>query len=225
VEATGLSYNAVVSSEPATTAARPDSAAAEPPSPSGAAPQEAATPRVRWWRLALLAALVIGLVILGKLTGLTAYLSTEHVRGAMTAAGWWGVLLFLAAFCLGELVHVPGMVFVAAAVIAYGRVAGGGLAFVGALLSLTVSFAIVRGVGGKPLGAIKWRFVRRLLGHLESHPVRTITLLRLVLWMAPQLNYALALANVRFRDYLLGSALGLALPLAGTVLLFDRFFN
>jgi uncharacterized membrane protein YdjX (TVP38/TMEM64 family) len=88
-----------------------------------------------------------------------------------------------------------------------------------------VSFFIVRGVGGKPLGAVRWRFVRRILAQLDAHPLRTVIILRSILWMAPQLNYALALSNVRFRDYLVGSALGLILPLAGMVLLFDRIFN
>jgi hypothetical protein len=66
---------------------------------------------------------------------------------------------------------------------------------------------------------------RRILSHLDGHPVRTIFLLRLLLWMAPQLNYALALSNVRFRSYLLGTALGLLAPIAGLVLLSDRFLR
>jgi uncharacterized membrane protein YdjX (TVP38/TMEM64 family) len=189
-----------------------------------ATPAPAASP-VRWWRIAALVVLIVGLLVLGKVTGLTAYLTTERIRAAVQAAGWWGVLLLIALFCVGELVHVPGFVFVAAAVIAYGRLGGGALGYVGALCSVTVSFWVVRGVGGKPLGAIRWRFVQRILGHLEAHPVRTVTILRLLLWMAPQLNYALALSHVRYRDYLLGSALGLALPVAGMALLLDRIFN
>ena len=55
--------------------------------------------------------------------------------------------------------------------------------------------------------------------------MRTVLLLRLVLWMAPELNYALALSNVGYRPYLVGSALGLVAPIGGTVLLFDYFFN
>ena len=181
--------------------------------------------KIRWGRLAALAALVVGLVVVGRVTGLTAWLSTERIRTGMESAGVWGPIVFVAAFAVGELVHVPGMVFVAAAVVAYGRVGGGALALAGAIVSLCVSFVVVRGVGGKPLGAIRWRFVQRILGHLEGHPVRTIALLRLVLWMAPQLNYALALSSVRFRSYLVGSVLGLVAPITLVALLFDRLFN
>ncbi len=181
--------------------------------------------RVRWGRLAALAAVVVGLVVAGRMTGLTALLSAAQIRAALRAAGAWGPLLFVAGFCAGELVHVPGMVFVGAAVVAYGRLGGGALSLVGAMASLSVSFAVVRAVGGRPLGAVRWAWVRRMLVHLESRPVRTVALLRLVLWMAPQLNYALALSNVRFRSYVLGSALGLAVPILAVALLFDRLLN
>jgi uncharacterized membrane protein YdjX (TVP38/TMEM64 family) len=184
-----------------------------------------ATERVRWGRIVALAALVLGLVVVGRLTGMTAYLSPPRIRAALGAAGLWGPVLFVAAFCAGELVHVPGTVFVAASVVCYGRLGGSILALVGALVSLSVSFVVVRAVGGKPLAAIRWRFVRRMLEHLEGRPVRTIALLRLVLWMAPQLNYALALSSVRFRSYVVGSALGLAAPITVIALLFDRLFN
>jgi uncharacterized membrane protein YdjX (TVP38/TMEM64 family) len=207
-----------VTEPPATAVPAPDDAAPAPP------PAPAPSP-VKWWRIGALVVLTVGLLVLGKVTGLTAYLTTERIRTLVVTAGWWGVVLLIALFCVGELVHVPGFVFVAAAVIAYGRLGGGLLGYVGALCSVSVSFFIVRGVGGKPLGAIRWRFVQRILGQLDTHPVRTVTILRSILWLAPQLNYALALSNVRYRDYFIGSALGLALPVTGMVLLFDRIFN
>ncbi len=180
---------------------------------------------VRWWRLAALAALAVGLIVIGKTTGLSAYFSTERIRTVTNAAGLWGPIVFVLFFCVGELVNVPGVVFVAAAVVAYGRTGGGALAFVGALAAVSVSFVIVRRIGGKPLAAIRWPLARRILLRLEQRPVRTILLLRLLLWMAPQLNYALALSNVHFRSYLVGTALGLLAPIAGLVLLSDKFLR
>lgn len=37
----------------------------------------------------------------------------------------------------------------------------------------------------------------------------TVVVLRLLLFMTPAVNYALALTPLRFRDFLLGSAIGL----------------
>jgi uncharacterized membrane protein YdjX (TVP38/TMEM64 family) len=64
-----------------------------------------------------------------------------------------------------------------------------------------------------------------LLGRLDAHPVRVVALLRVVLIHSPQLNYALALSSLRYRDYLLGSALGLVLPVAVEVLLVERLLR
>jgi uncharacterized membrane protein YdjX (TVP38/TMEM64 family) len=160
-----------------------------------------------------LAALLVALLVAGRLTGLTDRLSVPALRAAVGAAGAWGPVLFVLAFCAGELVHVPGMVFVAAAAFAYGPVNGAALSFAGALASLSVTFAFVRAVGGKPLSTLKWPLAERILAHLDRRPVRTIALLRLVLWISPPVSYALALSGVRFRSYLAGSALGLAIPI------------
>jgi uncharacterized membrane protein YdjX (TVP38/TMEM64 family) len=169
-----------------------------------------------------LAALVVAALLLaGRLSGATAWLTRENVRDAVQAAGPWGLALFVVLFCLAELVHEPGLVMVAAGVVAYGPYAGFGASFVGALASVTVSFLVVRAVGGTPLAELRWAWARRMLARLEGEPLRVVVVLRLMLWMFPPLNYALALSPVRFRDYLVGSAVGLVVPL----LVFSALFH
>ena len=63
-----------------------------------------------------------------------------------------------------------------------------------------------------------------MLARLDERPVTTVIVLRTLLWLAPPLNYALALSSIRFRHYLIGSALGLLLPVAGAALFFDWLF-
>jgi uncharacterized membrane protein YdjX (TVP38/TMEM64 family) len=58
----------------------------------------------------------------------------------------------------------------------------------------------------------KWRPLRATFERLEAHPVKSIALLRLVLWLAPPLTYALAATKVRARDHLVGCAVGLVVP-------------
>jgi uncharacterized membrane protein YdjX (TVP38/TMEM64 family) len=169
--------------------------------------------RWRWVRLGALVALVIALLVVGHVVGVTDRLSGPALRAMVATAGAWGPVVFAVAFCAGELVHVPGMAFVAAASFAYGPATGAALSLVGALASLSVTFAVARAIGGKPLATLRWPFAQRLLAHLDRRPVRTIALLRLVLWISPPVSYALGLSGVRFRSYLAGSALGLAIPI------------
>src|SRR5215813_1494503 len=174
-------------------------------------------------RLRLIAALALALLLLGigRALDLQQHLTVESLRATIASAGTAGVVLYVIAFCLGELLHVPGLVFVAAGVLAYGPVLGGPLAFLGAVAAVSVSFWVVRAIGGRPLGELRIRWVRRALARLDARPIATIALLRLVLILSPPLNYALALSQVSFAHYFLGSVLGLVAPIALAVTLFD----
>ena len=179
----------------------------------------------RIWRLVALAAVLVGLVVAGRATGVTEGLTLEVIRQRVEAAGALGYLLFLAGFALGALVQVPGMVFVGAAILAWGRLEGFLAAWSGAGLAVSVSFFVVRGVGGKVFTEIDRPLFKKLIARLDRHPVLVVAGLRCVFWLAPPLNYALALSSVRYVDYLLGSMLGLIPPLLAATLLFDLFFR
>lgn len=100
----------------------------------------------------------------------------------------------------GELLHLPGMFFfIVIARVVFGPALGFVLGYAGAVIAVTLSFVVAR--------------------QLEAHPVQTTALLRLVLWLAPPLSYALASSNIRVRDHLLGSAIGLAVPVGAVVFL------
>lgn len=180
-----------------------------------------ATDKRRWVRLGALALVLVALGVIAERTGLVAQLSREHVRALVEGLGPLGALAFIALFVVGELVHVPGFVFVGAAILVYGRVAGGLLGYVGALAAVGVTFLVVRVIGGQALASIKQPRVRAWLARVDEKPVLAIAGLRSLLWMAPALTYALALTRVRFRDYMLGSALGLVLPIAAMAIFFD----
>jgi len=175
----------------------------------------------KWLRLGLLLGLIGGSLLAAHWTGLDESLDRERVRAMVEEAGAFGFLIFIAIFAFGELIHIPGLVFVAAGVMAFGQVMGGLLGYLGALVSVSTSFFVVRLVGGQPLAGLKRPRLERILSHLEERPIRVVTILRLILWMAPPINYALAMSRIRFRDYLIGSALGLLLPIAIAITFFE----
>jgi uncharacterized membrane protein YdjX (TVP38/TMEM64 family) len=198
-----------------------DLADAPPQDPKKSAADPADPAKKKLLRLAALVTLIVGSIVLAKVTGVSERLTPESIRGFMEGAGVLGFLIFLGVFAVGELVHVPGVFFVAAAILAYGRGFGGVAAYAGAVLSVIVSFLVVRGVGGQMLADVRRPFVRKILDGLDRRPIRVVAILRLILWMAPPLNYALAMSRVRFRDYVIGSALGLLIPIALASVFFD----
>jgi uncharacterized membrane protein YdjX (TVP38/TMEM64 family) len=142
-------------------------------------------------------------------------------------AGPWGPALYVGAFALGLLLHVPaaGIAFVAVAVAAYDRLNGGLLAYVGSLIGVLVSFAIVRGVGGKPLAGLENDTARKVMARLEARPLLTVIVLRALFFAGAPVNYALALSPLRARDYVVGSAVGMIGPVVTLTLLFGIVFD
>lgn len=181
--------------------------------------------RRKWVRPLLLGLLLVALVLTGRLTGVTDGWTLASIRERVQHAGPLGFLLYVALFSIGELVHVPGMVFVGAGILSYGKVAGFFAALVGSLVSVSISFFVVRGVGGTPIAEIDRPFVKKMMARLDAKPVATVAILRCVLWLLPALNYALALSSIRYRSYLLGSLLGLIPPLLAAAALFELLFT
>lgn len=193
-----------------------------PPTPREEAPAPAEKKKTSRWRLVALAAAIVATLALARATGAHESLSVEGIRAQVASAGAWGPIGFVALFVVGELLHVPGMVFFGAALLLWGPVRGGALGSVGALLSLATSFVVVRAIGGTPLGDVRSGWMRRVFDRLERRPIATVALLRAVLILNPPVTYALALSGIRFRDYFVGSALGLSLSLTIVTVLFDH---
>ncbi len=176
-------------------------------------------------RLVALVGVILGLLALGKALGAEQYANAEKIQELLDAAGIWAVPAFLVIFTAGELVHIPGVVFVAGACAFASWLPAYGLSLCGAVCSATVSFVLVRTVAGRALTGLRHRWIKKMLSMVDDRPIRTVVILRLILWMAPALNYALALTNIRFRNYLIGSAVGLALPVLGLVAFFKWLFE
>lgn len=158
-------------------------------------------------------------------TGLRAHLSPDVIKGLFFAYPVWGIVLFCLAFSLGNLLYVPGWVFLVGAVFALGKEWGAVASLVAALCSSTISFFLIRAVGGTALRSLNHRWADKIFSHLDERPVLSVAVLRLIFQTLPALNYALALADIRFRDYLVGTILGLPLPIFLYCYFFELIFR
>jgi uncharacterized membrane protein YdjX (TVP38/TMEM64 family) len=173
------------------------------------------------YRLLSLSLVVLGVWIAAWATGVTAHITPESMRSVIAGRGLWGVVAFTFIFSAGQLLRVTSFVFVATAVAVYGRNSGMLVALFGAIVSATVSFVVVRAFAGQALADVERPFIRRLLTNIDRRPVLTVALLRLIFQTAPPLNYALPMTAVRWSDHLVGSALGLPVPVTVMACLAD----
>ena len=170
--------------------------------------------------LAVLGFLAVLLVAVQAL-GLRQDFSLAFLRETLSEKRWGGLILFVLLFALGNLVHIPGLVFLAAAVWVLGKWAGGLATYLAASVSCAVTFLSVRWVGGDVVRHLHGKLARRLVDHLHDHPIRNVIVLRTLFQTLAALNYTLALSGIGFRQYMLGTLLGLPLPIAVYCVFFD----
>lgn len=172
-------------------------------------------------RLLAVGVMIGVILVMLELTGLRAHFTLAALRSALEAHRLQGLVIFTALFCLGNLAQIPGWIFLAAAVLALGQMAGGIATYFAASVSCLVVLLVVRLIGGDALRKLDNTLAKRILAHLDRHPLASVWLLRVLFQTAPPLNYSLALSGVGVRAYLLGTLLGLPLPIAVYCLLFD----
>lgn len=161
------------------------------------------------------------LLAIFELSGLRKHFSLGFLHQTLVDNPFSGLIIFILVFALGNLVQIPGWIFLAAAVLALGQIWGGLATYVAAILSCSATFFSIRFVGGDALRSLNGKFATRLLSRLDAHPVKSVVLLRMLFQTVPALNYALAMSGIRFRDYLVGTLLGLPLPIMAYCVFFD----
>jgi uncharacterized membrane protein YdjX (TVP38/TMEM64 family) len=176
-------------------------------------------------RIGFLVLILGGVYYLAETAGLLDQASPEGIRDLVAQWGGYSVAVYLVAFTLGQLVYVPGMFFVVAGSLVFGGVNGFLLSMLGAVLSVSLSFFVARFLGGTPLANPQREWLKRVLRRLDTNPVSSMFILRLLVSTAPWLNYLLGMSSVKYRDYLLAAVLGMMLPILLTVVFTDWFLQ
>lgn len=148
-----------------------------------------------------------------EFSGLRDHFSLDFLRQKIIDHKLGGLLVFVLLFCLGNLIQIPGWLFLAAAVLALGQFWGGIATYIAAGISCAFTFVTIRWLGGAALRRMDSRLVARGLARLDAQPIRSIIVLRVVFQTVPALNYSLAMSGVGLRDYMFGTLLGLPLPI------------
>ncbi len=156
-----------------------------------------------------------------ELTGLREKISIDFIQDNFNHHFIIGMIIFAGLYSLGNLVQIPGFIFLGAAVVTLGQIEGAAVSYLAALISCTCTYWVIRCLGGDALRQLESPVARKILSKLDEDPVKTIIVLRTLFQTAPALNYSLALAGTPFKKYFLGTLLGLPLP----VVLYCTFFD
>ena len=157
---------------------------------------------MRHARLLLVLAFLATLWAAVHFSGLSAHFGLQFVHDVFALHPVTGLLFFVALFSAGNLIQIPGWVFLAAAVLTLGQLWGGVATYVAANVSCMLTFVLVRLLGGNALRRFQGPFAQRIFARLDTHPVQSVALLRLMFQTMPALNYCVfrSIVTDRFGD-------------------------
>jgi uncharacterized membrane protein YdjX (TVP38/TMEM64 family) len=170
------------------------------------------------FRLLLLTTLTIVLMAAAKYAFGDA-LTYQNLQSLLQDAGFLGVGLFLGVCIIGSLLHIPAYVLLAMCFLIYSGLPGFAVGIAAAFAIFTSHFFFARVVGGNALEHIKHPYFIKKLNSLGHQPLKSIILIRLVFFMAPLINFALGLSSIRYRDFIIGSLLGISIHFTAIFLL------
>jgi phospholipase D1/2 len=176
---------------------------------------------------------IIGAVALAALIACVAYASQQPaVRGLLEAAfafmselkaNEWNLVLIPATFIVAGFALVPVTLLVALTTAVFGPLAGAALGFAGAMSSAAAGYAAGRWLGRDFVRRIAGRRFEDLSRRLARRGTLSMLLIRLVP-IAPYMvvNFAAGASPLGWRDYLLGTGLGLQPGVILTAAFVDR---
>jgi uncharacterized membrane protein YdjX (TVP38/TMEM64 family) len=153
--------------------------------------------------------IVIAAVVGGAYwSGWLSYANPQQLRALLLEAGVWGPLLFIVLFTVAELINVPGALFVVGASLTWPPAMAMAVAYAGAMSAAVTAFAVARYLAAD--------VVRRYLParfhtydkRLAANGLWTVIVLRLLFFLAPWVHMGLGVSRVSFRDFVLGTAIG-----------------
>lgn len=169
-----------------------------------------------WVRPAILVGVLVVLGLGLKLAGVD--IDPETVVGWVQASGPWGLAVFVALVVGTNVLQVPAWIFVAAAGVVWPFPVAWGISYLACMLAAAFTFEVFGRAGGQALRGIDRPWMKKVLATIDAHPVRGVALLRALMMVTPPVTVAFALAGVRRRDHLLGTAIGIITPLLAILL-------
>jgi uncharacterized membrane protein YdjX (TVP38/TMEM64 family) len=160
----------------------------------------------------LIVFLVTAFVIV-RFTPLKAYLTVEKLGLFLETAGPWAPAAYIVSYAAGVCLFMPGVLLATVGAAIFGPYYGFLYVWVGAMFGAVLAFFIGRYLGRDFATSLIGNKLKKYDESIARNGFATVLYLRLVYFPFTPMNFGMGLTNVRFLDYLYGTAIGI---LAGT---------
>lgn len=191
----------------------------------GGGPTPSALPALLLLRVALVVAVIAGLLVVNHYGLFALFAEPAQLKKALVDLGPWGHLAFVVSYAALQPFGVPGTVFVFAAPLIWPWPVAFALSMVGTMAASVIGFSFARFLARDWLSQ---KVPPRLAAYNQALAERgfaTVVLLRFVLWMPQVLHTFLGVSQVGFWTHFWGSLVGYAVPLFLTAYFGEQLFD
>jgi uncharacterized membrane protein YdjX (TVP38/TMEM64 family) len=129
------------------------------------------------------------------------------IKGILVTLGFFAPIVYIIIYIIRPLVFFPTSILTPLSAVVFGPFLGWIYTFIGENIAATVAFLVARYFGGDLI--LKFKKLRLIDSELTEHGLRTVIFLRLVpLFPFDVVNFGLGLTSVRFKEYVVGTAVG-----------------
>ena len=152
---------------------------------------------------------IVAAVGLVRYSPLKQYLTAEALQALLDKAGFWAPVVFICVYAGGVCLFIPGTLLTGLGAAIFGAYRGFVFVWVGAMLGACLAFFIGRTLGRDFAAAIIGGRLKKYDDAIRRNGFATVLYLRLVYFPFTPMNFGMGLTSVGFRDYLLGTGLGI----------------
>ena len=157
----------------------------------------------------ILAAFIIGAILLVRLTPVKDYLTVDSLGHFLDRAGFWAPVVFILVYAAGVCLFLPGTLLTGLGAAIFGAYWGFAWVWIGAMLGATAAFFIGRTLGREFAASLIGNRLKKYDDAIERNGFATVLYLRLVYFPFTPMNFGMGLTKVHFWDYFAGTGLGI----------------
>ncbi|MBN1103893.1 MAG: TVP38/TMEM64 family protein [Deltaproteobacteria bacterium] len=154
-------------------------------------------------------AFIVAAIYVVRFTPAKEYLTSEALGRLLDGAGIWAPIAYMLVYAIGVCLFLPGTLLTGLGAAIFGPYWGFLYVWIGAMLGASAAFVIGRTLGREFATSLVGDGLQKYDDAIERNGFATVLYLRLVYFPFTPMNFGMGLTKVHFRDYLVGTGLGI----------------
>jgi len=160
-------------------------------------------------KAAILVVFILVAIAVAQFTPIRKYLSADALEHLLKAAGIWSPVAYMVVYGVGVCLFLPGTLLTGLGAAIFGPYYGFVYVWIGAMLGASGAFIIGRTLGREFAASLIGNRLKKYDDAIARNGFATVLYLRLVYFPFTPMNFGMGLTKVTFRDYFLGTGLGI----------------